>query len=77
MKEVRLTSDKIIKTLKKKGCIEIDCICDNCLREVMELVLCNFRYDKKTGKGITFNCCEIGKDLYGLIIEIDKFKWED
>ena len=70
MKE-NLTSDKdILKELKKTGHLELDPICGNCMRHVMELVLQNIdKFNKKLHMA-DFGILHIKDNMYILVIDV-------
>lgn len=75
MKEQIITDKKIIKELKKNGVLHIDAICINCIHDVLQLVLDEFKpsvqNDTKDGAMLaTFGVSEVENGIYRLSIMV-------
>lgn len=75
MKEVVITKKIIIKELKKNGVMHIDSICIDCLHNVIQLVLDEFKpsvqNDTKDGALLaTFRVSEVENGMYRLSIMV-------
>lgn len=69
MKEKALSDKQIIKTLNKTGYLIIETICGNCIHNVIQLVMDNFKE-----QGMNFSVYHITSDLYCLTISINPVK---
>lgn len=75
MKEEIITDKKIIKELKKNGVIHIDRICIDCMHNVIQLVLDEFKpsiqNDTKDGALLaSFGVSEVDNGMYRLSIMV-------
>lgn len=74
MKEEIITQKKLIKELKKNGAITIDAICINCLHEVIQDVLDEFKpsvYNKKAKTMLVcYGITEVAPEMYTLNIRV-------
>lgn len=74
MKEEIITKKKLIKELKKNGAITIDAICIDCLHEVIQDVLDEFKpsvYNKKAKTMLVcYGITEVAPEMYALNIRV-------
>lgn len=76
MKEQIITDKKIIKELKKNGVLHIDAICINCIHDVLQLVLDEFKpnIQNDTSKDgallASFGITEVENGIYRLSIMV-------